>query len=318
MRALAATRRSRAVWIFAAIVAAGLIGLAVAGAGYRWTPAIPVGVPGRWVEVEGTRLRVFQIGAGPDLLLIHGSPGLIEDWAPIMDRLAGRYRVTAYDRPGHGFSEIRGDQYRIERNADVALALVRALALKPIIVGHSFGAATALAVAIRNAPEVQGYVLLGPLAYEYGPVDPFARLAALPSVGPGIAITLGSWLGPAKFRAGIRERFAPNGDTIPPGFIDLRVRVWSEPKVLVALSRERVTRDAGLRRISPHYPGIRGPVTILHGADDADLLDGARRLDREIPQADLAIFERTGHFVQFAHPDAVIAAIDTLRPRTSR
>jgi pimeloyl-ACP methyl ester carboxylesterase len=305
-------RKAALFWAFATLVAAGLIGLTAAGMAYRWIPTLPDGGSGRLIEVEGTRLRVLQVGSGPDLLLIHGSPGLIEDWSPILDRLATRYRVTAYDRPGQGFSEIRGDQYRIERNADVALALIQTLKLHPIVVGHSFGAATALALAIRNRPEVRGYVLVGPLAYEYGKVDPIARLIALPYIGPGIALSLGRWFGPQKFREGIQQRFAPNEERIPPGFIDLRIGVWTEPKVLVTLSQERVARDASLRRISPHYPEIRGKVSILHGVDDADLLDGARRLGREIPNARLRVFEKTGHFVQFARPDDVVAAIDTV------
>ncbi len=303
--------KHKLLWAFAGLIPAVLIGLIIIGTAYRWTPVVPDGMPGRLIEIEGTRLRVLQIGSGPDLLLIHGSPGLIEDWAPIIDRLATRYRITAYDRPGQGFSEIRGDQYRIERNADVALALIHTLKLHPLVVGHSFGAATALALAIRNPPEVRGYVLVGPLAYEYGAVDPLARMIGLPYIGPGLAVTLGRWLGPPKFRDGILERFSPNEDRIPPGFIDLRVRVWTEPKVLVTLSRERVTRDASLRRISPHYPEIRGKVYILHGANDADLLDGARRLGRDIPNAHLRIFDETGHFIQFAHPDDVVTAIET-------
>lgn len=303
-------RKATLFWTFATLVAAGLIVLTLAGRVYRWTPTLPDGWPGRLIEVEGTRLRVLQVGSGPDLLLIHGSPGIIEDWSLIIDRLATRYRITAYDRPGQGFSEIRGDQYRIERNADVALALIQTLHLHPIVVGHSFGAATALALAIRNQPEIRGYVLVGPLAYEYGKVDPIARLIALPYIGPGFALSLGRWLGPQRFREGIQQRFAPNEERIPPGFIDLRVRVWTDPKVLVTLSQERVARDASLRRISPRYPEIRGKVHILHGVDDADLLEGARRLGREIPNADLRLFEKSGHFVQFAHPDEVVAAID--------
>src|SRR5687767_7719485 len=50
---------------------------------------IPAGVAGHHVTVAGVPLRVLQRGSGPDVLLIHGSPGCVEDWTPLIDALAG-------------------------------------------------------------------------------------------------------------------------------------------------------------------------------------------------------------------------------------
>src|SRR5262245_7436735 len=81
-----------------------VVGLAALGALQRPDTTLPPGARGRHVTVDGVPIRCVQAGQGRDLLLVHGSPGSIEDWDPVFDRLAQRYRVTAFDRPGHGYS----------------------------------------------------------------------------------------------------------------------------------------------------------------------------------------------------------------------
>src|SRR5204862_1605142 len=118
---------------------------------------------------------------GADVLLIHGSPGSLEDWAPLVEPLAASHRVTAYDRTGHGYSGDAGNQSTYEYHADVALGLIDALGLKDVIVvGHSYGGGTALAMAIRNPASVKAFVIVDAAAYRMRDPEPLYRLLALP------------------------------------------------------------------------------------------------------------------------------------------
>ena len=149
-----------------AAVPAVLGAVAVLGALQRPHTTLPAGTRGRHVTVDGTRLRYVQEGSGSDVLLIHGSPGSVEDWQPVFDRLVPRFRVTAFDRPGHGYSE--GDRlpHTPSENARVTLALIRALGLREVVVvGHSYGGATALRLGTSNPPEVRALVVVGSRAY---------------------------------------------------------------------------------------------------------------------------------------------------------
>src|SRR4030095_3740654 len=132
--------------VVAAFFFLALITLTASGFYYKPEETIPEGFPGHYVEANGLKLRVLQMGQGPDVLLIHGTPGSLEDFAPLMEILSFNHRVTAYDRPGHGFSAGMNFPYTLQHNAKTARALIQVLGLKDVVVvGHSYGGNTALA-----------------------------------------------------------------------------------------------------------------------------------------------------------------------------
>ena len=101
----------RSLRIIVALLLVIIGGFTIAGLLYQPDIRIPEGLKGRYVEVKGNRIRYSQTGAGQDILLIHGCPGSLEDWEPVAESLSRKYRVTAYDRPGHGYSDATGDLY---------------------------------------------------------------------------------------------------------------------------------------------------------------------------------------------------------------
>jgi len=63
---------------------------------------------GRFIEVDGGRLHVVELGAAgaPPLVLLHGASGNLGDLRfALGDRLSAHYRVILVDRPGHGWSD---------------------------------------------------------------------------------------------------------------------------------------------------------------------------------------------------------------------
>lgn len=188
----------RKVGIAAAVPIALLLVFLVAGTFYRPNTAIPAGFRGTHVLVGGSPVRVLQVGQGPDVVLIHGSPGFVEDWEPVMNALAGSFRFTAFDRPGQGFSGDTG-KYSIEENADTALALMDTLGIAhAIVVGHSYGGPIALALTARAPSRVDACVVVDAVAYRT-PRDPplIMRLAQTPLLGVGMNEVLGPLLAPA-------------------------------------------------------------------------------------------------------------------------
>src|SRR5436189_2449211 len=66
---------------------------------------------GHFVEVEGARLHVVELGGAeaPPVVLLHGAGDNLGDMRLALgDWLAGKYRVILIDRPGHGWSERLG------------------------------------------------------------------------------------------------------------------------------------------------------------------------------------------------------------------
>jgi pimeloyl-ACP methyl ester carboxylesterase len=300
-----------------AIAAASLLGtaavLSIVGAFQRPRTTLPPGVEGKYVLIDGVPIRYVQAGRGPDVLLIHGSPGSVEDWAPIFERLTDRYRVTAYDRPGHGYSGGADLPHTPDRNALVALELIRTLGLRDVVlVGHSYGGITGLALALRHPPEVQKFVLVGTRAYSPVKVDLMYRALAVPWFGAGLSAALAPFIGAARVEAGVRESFAPDLDRIPEGFVASRVPLWTHPTVTTTLSQERVELEASLDAMAPLYPQIRSQVVVVCGNRDTRAWADFGRLTGDHPALLFVVLSGAGHYVQYTRPDE-LARIITAR-----
>jgi pimeloyl-ACP methyl ester carboxylesterase len=121
----------------------------------------------RFVRVEaGLDLAYAEAGEGAPVVLVHGVLTTLEDMMiGLSDALAQRHRVIAFDRPGFGRSTVRRFQDAgIWRQAQRLNAALSTLGLeRPVIVGHSFGASVALAMAIQNPTKIGGVVAIAPL-----------------------------------------------------------------------------------------------------------------------------------------------------------
>lgn len=275
---------------------------------------IPQDFEGVYVTIRDVKIRYKQIGSGPDLLFIHGVPGSIEDWEPVIDMLSSRYRLTLYDRPGHGFSSAAHIDYTLEHNAGIALGLIDELKLKDVIVvGHSYGGSIIMAMAVQKSMRVKGFIAVGGASYEVRHMEPLFRIIRLPLIGRGFAVIASATIGSGMIAEGIEQAFHPNLNAIPADYSEKRHAIWLQAKVICTIANEELNLNHDLRRIIPRYRDIRKRFVIIHGADDRLVpADDSRRLHSDIRNSRLVILEGTGHQVQFAQPDAIVKAIDEM------
>jgi len=91
---------------------------------------------------------------GHPLVLVHGSWGDHENWAPVVPALSRSYRVLTYDRRGHSRSERPPGQGSVREDVADLAALLEQLEHTPAhIVGNSFGASIVLRLAAER-PEL--------------------------------------------------------------------------------------------------------------------------------------------------------------------
>ena len=139
------------------------------------------------IELPAGRFHYLSWGSErtelPSMVLLHGITSSALSWVRVGPALADRYRVYALDMRGHGDSvKPAAGAYSLRHTADDAAAFIDALKLeKPVVVGHSWGGATAIVLASgigsdRPAPPLAQVILEDP-AHAIGLRDPSQRLA---------------------------------------------------------------------------------------------------------------------------------------------
>ncbi|EIE50675.1 alpha/beta hydrolase [Salipiger aestuarii] len=274
---------------------------------------------GRFLTVNGHRVHYVEKGSGPALVLIHGASGSLRDWTfGAVDRLARRYRVIAFDRPGLGYTpRIDRDGASIFEQADLFVAAAAQLdAPRPIVLGHSYGGAVALAWAVEHPDAVSGLVLVSAASQTWDTGLPlFYRVTSGPLgalANPAIAALAGQ----DRVQQAIASVFAPQ--PVPPGYAaHIGAELALRPDSLRENALQRAALKSGIARMVPRYPTMDVPVELLHG--DADSTVGLQihsvPTARQIPGANLVVLPGVGHAAQHVAAAQMDAAIDRVARR---
>ena len=115
-------------------------------------------------DVNGVNLHHITVGAGPDVVMLHGFLGNLAVWhLQIVPQLKREYRVTTPDMRGHGYSEVTSTGYTCADLAKDLLGLLDHLGIeKAILVGHSYGADVCMYFCLKYPHRVSKFVALEP------------------------------------------------------------------------------------------------------------------------------------------------------------
>ena len=273
---------------------------------------------GRFVTVDGVRLHYVEKGEGaPQVVLIHGNVVTAEDFdlSGVLDLAAERgHHVVAFDRPGFGYSDRpRRAAWTPTAQADLLRQTFARLGIvRPIVLGHSWGALVALALALNHPDVVRGLVLLSGYYYPTLRIDvPLVSLAAIPLIGDVLRYTVSPLVSAAMLPLNFKLMFgpAPVPDRFKKGFPrGLPVR----PSQLRAEAQESAFMIPAVAAMQDRYRELRMPVVIMAGAKDrvVDVGRHAMRLHKDIPQSSLRVKPDVGHMLHYAVPEQVADAIE--------
>lgn len=113
-----------------------------------------------YADSEGASIYYEVHGAGPAVVLIHGSGGHHTAWWQQVPDLARSYTVITVDLFGFGNSSAERDEFDAQLfPGDVLAALDAAGVPSAVLVGQSLGAAVALKLAVSHPERVTGVIL---------------------------------------------------------------------------------------------------------------------------------------------------------------
>ncbi len=128
-----------AILAIAAVCVLGL-GLYAAARGglfqtrYDQVKAVYAAPPSRFVSIDGVPVHVRDEGAGPVIVMLHGSILNLHEWDPVAERLKTRYRVVRLDWPPYGLSgPDPSGVYSTARAAQLLSDLADQMRLQPFV-----------------------------------------------------------------------------------------------------------------------------------------------------------------------------------------
>jgi pimeloyl-ACP methyl ester carboxylesterase len=256
------------------------------------TPAIS----DRCVQADGVRIRFWQAGLGPAVVLVHGLLGYSFSWRGVITSLAQDRQVFAPDMPGVGFSECRADlDCSLLGAARRLLGFMDAAGIQSCdLIGSSYGGATAILLARLIPSRIRSLVLVSP-------ANPWSRvgrkrLALLRN--PIIAL-----LFPKVARAVhpvhryFVRRMWGNPRLVTAETLDGYVRPLLQPGIFEHAVKTVRTWHADMRELESALPKIADVPTLLLWGNKDRVVDpaSAERMARHLPRARVVSLKGAGH-----------------------
>lgn len=305
-------RWRRVVRRFVATVLALVAVLTAASLAYNaaTTPPRTVAAPGGHdVQVHGARVHYEQWGArGSPVVLVHGFVESTTAWSAMAPLLARDHTVYAVDLAGYGYSEYTG-HYTLRDEAELVDGFVRILQLRrPVLVGHSLGAAVVGAVALRYPTDIGGVVFADgdALPFRKGGRPGWASLILrTPYLTTAYRVVTRS---PSLARRGIRAQCGSPCPAATPRLAEAWMRPLRQGAAEEAL--RAVAAQPILALEERQVRAITVPRAIIWGAEDRSTGGSLAATRRNLHDPPTVVLPRAGHLSMLADPVGFAAALD--------
>jgi pimeloyl-ACP methyl ester carboxylesterase len=278
---------------------------------------------GAFLTVDGVNLHYREDGPAdaPPVLILHGAASNLEEPRLALSEAMDGQRVIYLDRPGLGWSARPDGPWSPEREAALIAAFLTALDIpQAVVVGHSWGGAITMRLAIDHPERVTGLVLVAPaLSAWIGEAAWFNKITHAPLIGPLMTRLIAPLTGQAQLEGGSRRAFHP--EPLPEGYVAAsKLPLFLRPAAWKANAEDMARVNHHLEAQEVRYAEIAAPAIFLAGKGDTVLWSkrhsgsaAARMAD-----AELIYVKGAGHNLHHHHPEKVAEAVREVRRRALR
>ena len=256
-------------------------------------------------DFDGREVRYGVGGAGPPIVLVHGTPWSSFNLRHLIVKLSKEYTVYYFDLLGYGQSCTTEGDVSLGIQNEVLDALLGHLALDdPIAVGHDFGGATVLRTYLINKRRFRRLILIDPVAVSPWGSPFFRHVSRHEDAFSGLP----GYIHEAVVRAYVQT--AAN-KPLQDATLDGIVSAWMSERGQVAFYRQMAQADSRYTdEIQSLYSTITSPTLILWGREDSWIpLERGVALQEMIPGSILRVIDGAGHLVIEEKPDELVSEI---------
>jgi len=266
---------------------------------------MPPEISSHFVDVDGLRLHYLEAGEGDPVLLLHGWPTSSFLWRRVMPPIASGHRVIALDLPGFGRSGKPLDaSYSFKYFDRILSAFIDQLEIERLSLAvHDLGGPIGLYWSCKHSERIDKLIVLNTLIY---PQVSWAVALFLASIKlPGVRSLLASpWGLRQALRLGVAKTSRLDGDAMDG--IQEPFKSKADRRALLAAGSNLSPK--GLAEIARWLPTVKVPVRGIYGDRDRILPDIAktmRRLQGDVPHAEITSLADCGHFLQEERPEEI-------------
>ena len=259
------------------------------------------------VIVNGLKMHYYRSGGEkPPFVLAHGATDDGLCWTAVAEALSETYDVVMVDALGHGLSDSPDGPNPVENMGNQLAATIEALGIElPLIMGHSMGAATAIALAGLH-PDLPKAILLEDPPSWWKPVEPPSEESA--DAGRGNRMM--EWF--ESLRSKTREEILADGRVQNPTWPEEEFGPWADSKMRFVA--HDVEKPAFSRESPPYLADMMAKIsctTLLIYADKGITTEADAVLFKEIvPQAVVKQIKDAGHNIRREQYQEFMATVE--------
>ncbi|MGJ7922557.1 alpha/beta fold hydrolase [Neobacillus sp. LXY-4] len=259
-----------------------------------------------YIKVDNINLYCeYVLNGKPPLFLIHGFASSTYTFRRIIPFLQKQFSIIAVDLPGFGKSEKSTSfVYSYQNYAELLIKCLHQLDVTNVaIVAHSMGGQIALNMARMTPEKINKLILLCSSGY----LKKARKLQVYSSYLPFFEKFVRYYVGRKEVKDHLKNVFY-NQALINDEIINEFARPLSEKGFYQALIRLLRHREGDLL---PHQlQEIQIPTLLIWGQEDRVVpLEVGQRLVRDLPNAQLISYEKTGHLITEERPIDVFKQI---------
>jgi 2-hydroxy-6-oxonona-2,4-dienedioate hydrolase len=251
-----------------------------------------------WAQAGAWHTRVLEAGdrRAEALVLMHGTGGHLEAYTHNIARLAERYRVIAYDFPGHGYTTHAEADLELDTYVEHLADLLDALGIqKAHLSGESLGGWVAIKFAAAHPERVAKTVLNTPGGTMASP-EVMERIRSLSQAAADDP-------SPEQVRARL-EWLMADPATVTDELVDVRRTLYARPGYPTSARHILCLQDPEIRRrnmvTGDDLAAVPGPTLVIWTSDDpSGPAKAGMDMAEKIPDARFEVIAGAGHWPQW-------------------